>query len=217
MNAHEPSMGESIRLHRETSIAGQAGCATLLGSILALMGIAAAIVMWNDSQGTGKNGWVLYVVGFGFGFVGLLVAGLGIKMFLMTRIPETIVEVETVPVHAGQSFQLTVRQPGPIRLKSLRVNLVCEQITSRRTERAGGPRTNKDRRIIHQANVLDLGESAAGPGEQIVGHATVSVPADVRYADIEGQKAIVWRLEVWGRVRGWADFGHPYIIEVSDD
>jgi hypothetical protein len=23
-----------------------------------------------------------------------------------------------------------------------------------------------------------------------------------------------WRLEVWGRVRGWAGFGHPYVIQV---
>jgi hypothetical protein len=210
-------MGELIRLQRERSVAGQSGCATVIGSILAFIGIVMLVVMWNNVPPEGKNQWVLYAVAFGFAVVGLLVAVLGIKMFLMTRIPETIVEVETMPVHAGQSFQLTIRQPGPIRLKSLRVNLVCEQITSRRTERAGGPKTNKDRRIIHQANVLDLGESAAGPGEQIVGHATVNVPADVRYADIEGQKEIVWRLEVWGRVRGWADFGHPYVIEVADD
>jgi hypothetical protein len=40
------------------------------------------------------------------------------------------------------------------------------------------------------------------------------VPPDVKRADIEGDKEIVWRIEVWGRVRGWADFGHPYVIQV---
>ena len=210
-------MGEPIRLQREMSVAGQAGCATIIGSFLALIGIVILVVLWSGVAPPGKNGWVLYVVGFGFASVGLLVAVLGLKMFLMTRIPETIVEVDTMPVHAGQSFQLTVRQPGPIRLKSLRVNLVCEQITSRRTERSSGPRTDRDRRIIHQTNVLDLGESAAGPGEQIVGRITVDVPVDVHYVDLEGEMKIVWRLEVWGRVRGWADFGHPYVIEVLDN
>ena len=194
------------------SVAGQAGCATVIGLILALVGIAVVVVLWNQEPRAGKGEWVIYTVGIGFGSVGLLVFVLGIKMFLMTRIPETIVEVDTMPVHAGQSFQLTVRQPGPIRLKSLRVNLVCEQTTLR----PGKRKTDRDQRIIHQTNVLDLGESAVGIGEQIVGRATVDVPAEVQYVDIEGEKKIVWRLEVWGRVRGWADFGHPYVIEVLD-
>lgn len=207
-------MDKRIRLQRETSVAGQSGRATVIGSVLALIGIVIVIVKKNDQAPAGQNEWVLDAVGYGFAFVGLLIAILGIKMFLMTRIPETIVEVDTMPVHAGQSFQVSVRQPGPIRLKSLRVNVVCEQITSRRTGRASGRKIDRDRRIIHQSNVLNLGESVAGSGEQIVGSATVTVPADVQYVDVDGDRRIVWRLEVWGRVRGWADFGHPYVIEV---
>jgi len=139
---------------------------------------------------------------------------LGIKMVLMTRIPETVAEVDNMPVHLGESFQLTIRQPGPIRLKSLRVNLVCEQTTTREVQRAGETKTDTDRRIIHQTNVLDLKETGAGHGEQVIAHATVNVPAGVRLADIEGRKEITWRLEVWGRVRGWVGFGHPYVIQV---
>lgn len=210
-------MDTHIRLQRETSVAGQSGRAVIVGSVLSLVGIVIVILKENDHAPAGPNEWVLYAVGYGFAFVGLLIAILGIKMFLMTRIPETIVEVDTMPVHAGQSLQVSVRQPGPIRLKSLRVNLVCEQITSRRTERASGPKTDRDRRIIHQSNVLNLGESVAGSGEQIVGSATVTVPADVQYVDIEGDRRIVWRLEVWGRVRGWADFEHPFVIQVLNN
>jgi hypothetical protein len=210
-------MDRPIRLQRETSVAGQSGRATVIGSLLALTGIVIVIAKDNDPAPAGHSEWVLYAVGFGFACVGLLIAILGIKMFLMTRIPETIVEVDAMPVHAGQSFQMSVRQPGPIRLKSLRVNLVCEQITSRRTGRASGPKIDRDRRIIHQSNVLNLGESVAGAGEQIVGNAIVNVPADVRDDDVEADKKIVWRLEVWGRVRGWADFGHPFVIEVLNN
>ncbi len=60
--------------------------------------------------------------------------------------------------------------------------------------------------------MLDRGEAAAGPGEHVVGQATVTIPADVQLADIEGRKEVTWRLEVWGRVRGWTGFGHPYVI-----
>jgi hypothetical protein len=34
-------------------------------------------------------------------------------------------------------------------------------------------------------------------------------------ADVEGETRVVWRLEVWGRVRGWVDFGHPFAIEAT--
>ena len=207
-------MSQPIRLEREMSVAGQAGCATVIGLVLAVIGIVMLMVMQSDEFSTGQNQWVLYAVGGGFALVGLLMVVLGLKSFLMTRIPETIVEVDKMPVHMGEPFQLTVRQPGPIRLKSLRANLVCEQITTRRMPRARHGKTDRDRRIIHQANVLDLRDATIGHGEQIVRHATVNVPGDVKLADIEGRKEIVLRIEVWGRVRGWADFGHPYFIEV---
>ncbi|HEX7778090.1 MAG TPA: hypothetical protein VF424_02565 [Vicinamibacterales bacterium] len=207
-------MGEPIRLEREMSVSGQAGCATIIGIALLVTGIAVVAAMQSDT-GAGQDNWVIYVVGVSFGAIGLLVAVLGLKMFLMARIPVTIVEVDRMPVRPGESFQMTVRQPGPIRLKSLRVNLVCEQTTTRPS--AGLSKTSRDRRIIHQSNVLDLQEAAAGPGEEVVRHAGVSVPPDVRLADIAGRKEIVWRLEVWGRVRGWADFGHPFVIQVVDN
>jgi hypothetical protein len=207
-------MGEPIRLERELSVSGQAGCATIIGIALLLVGIAIVAAMQRGEPGAGQNNWVIYVVGVSFSVIGLLVSVLGLKMFLMARVPVTIVEVDRMPVRPGETFQMTVRQPGPIRLKSLRVNLVCEQITTRPS--AGLSKTSRDRRIIHQSNVLDLQEAAAGPGEEVVRHAGVSVPPDVRLADVAGRKEVVWRLEVWGRVRGWADFGHPFVIQVAD-
>lgn len=209
-------MGEPIRLERETSLAGQAGCATVIGIVLAVIGIVVVTLMRGQEARAGENEWVVYAVGGGFGLVGLLLVVLGIKMLLMTRIAETIVEVDRMPVHAGESFQVTVRQPGPVRMKSLRVNLVCMQTTTREVRRAGKTTTDRDQRLIQQTNVLDLRDKTAGHGEQVVGHATVNVPADIRLADIAGHKEIVWRVEVWGKVRGWADFGHPYVIQVLE-
>jgi hypothetical protein len=210
-------MGQPIRLERETSVGGQAGCATLIGIVLTIIGTVIVTLMRSDEPRAGDNEWVVYAVGGGFALVGLLMVLLGIKMFLMTRIPETIVEVDKMPVRFGESFQLTVRQPGPIRLQSLRANLVCEQITTRRVLRGGESKTDTDRRTIHQANVLDVRDATVGHGEDVIRYATVKVPADVTLADIAGEKEIVWRIEVWGRVRGWADFGHPYVVQVLDN
>ena len=180
-----------------------------------MLGGVITLALRSDALRPPRNAWLFDVVGGGFLLVGLVMLILGIKMALSTRLPETIVEVDRRSVRAGQPFHITVRQPGPIRLKSLRVNLVAEQLTRRDVWRNGEGRTHTDRRLIHQNNVLDVRNVTILPGEEVARHAEATVPADVTLADIEGEKRIVWRLEVWGRVRGWVDFGHPFVIEVS--
>jgi hypothetical protein len=207
-------MSGPIRLEREMPLAGQAGCATSIGVVLSVIGVVVIVVMTSGEPSAGQQRWPLYVPGGILISIGALLVLLGIKMFLMTRLPETVVEVDKKPVHFGETFQLTVRQPGPIRLQSLRANLVCEQITAREVRRAGETRTDRDRRLVHQTNVLDLRDATLGYGEELVRHVTVSVPSAVPLADIEGKKHAVWRIEVWGKVRGWSDFGHFFVIEV---
>jgi hypothetical protein len=206
-------MSAPIRLERERPAARQAGGALAIGIVLTLLG-GGGLALLTVAPVTGRNGWVIYVVIGGFLLVGVLMLILGIKMVLSTRLPETIVEAERMPVRAGKSFQLIVRQPGPIRLVSLRVNLVGEQITKRDVWRNGRRRTETDRRLIHQTNVLDLRDISIARGEEHARQAEAMVPANVTLADIEGRATVVWRLEVWGRVRGWVDFGHPFVISV---
>lgn len=173
--------------------------------------------MRSDAPRPGTNEWLVYVVGGGLALVGFVVVVLGIKMLLATRTPETIVEVDKMPVLAGAPFHVTTRQPGPVRLKSLRLNLVGEQVTTRNVWREGKRRIDTDRRLIYQTNLLDLKDISILYGEEVIRQAEATVPADVKLADIEGEKSVVWRLEVWGRVRGWIDFGHPFVIDVSSE
>jgi hypothetical protein len=102
-----------------------------------------------------------------------------------------------------------------MRLESLRVNLVAEQLTTRRVWRNGKRRTDTDRRLIHQHNVLDIRAVTIARAGEATRQTVVTVPANVSLADIEGDKKVVWRLEVWGRVRGWVDFGHPFVADVN--
>ena len=208
-------MTAPIRLDREAPAARQAGRATSIGVFLTLVGsVMIMLAMRSNAPRADANEWLVYVIAGGFSAVGVVVTILGIRMFLATRLPETIVEVDTTPVRAGNAFQVTVRQPGPIRLKSLRLNLVAEQLTTRDVWRNGRRRRETDRRLIHQDNVLDLGEISILAGEEIARGGEAKVPAEVNLAEVEGVKRVVWRLEVWGRVRGWMDLGHPFVIEV---
>jgi hypothetical protein len=208
-------MSAPIRLERETPAARQAGCALVIGVFLAVLGGIVTMAMRSGEPSAGSNEWVVYAVGGGFLLVGLVLVIAGIKMALATRVPETIVEVDRKRIHAGDPFRVTVRQTGPIRLRSLRLNLVGEQLTRRDVWSGGKRRTDTDRRLIHQHNVVDVRELTILPGEELVRQGQATVPAEVTLADIEGDKRVVWRLEVWGRVRGWVDFAHSFVIEVS--
>jgi hypothetical protein len=208
-------MSARIRLERQTPAGGQAGCATTIGLFLTVLGAIIMFLMRSDEPRTGDNEWLVYFVGGGFSLIGVIVAVLGIKMFLATRVPETIVEVDRMPIRAGEPFHIHVRQPGPVRLQSLRLNLIGEQLTTRDVWRDGKRRTDIDRRVIHQDNILDVGNITILSGEEVAREGKATVPTEVTLAEIEGVKEVVWRLEVWGRVRGWVDFGHPFVFDVT--
>lgn len=207
-------MSAAIRLEREAPAARQAGCATTIGAFLTVLGGVMMLMLRSTTPPAGPNEWLVYVVSGGFSVVGLVMVILGFKMLLATRLPTTIVEVDRMPVRAGEPFSGSRTPARTVRLESLRLNLVGEQLTKREVWRNGKRRTDTDRRLIHQHNVLDLRDITILPGEKVARQGEAAVPAEVSLADIEGGKQVVWRLEVWGRVRGWVDLGHPFVIEV---
>ena len=208
-------MRAPVRLAREIPAVRHAGGAVLIGVVLTVLGGVGLMLERSLAARTGQSEWLAQVVGTGFLLVGLLMLFFAIKMVLITRLPETIVEVDRMPVRAGTPFQVTVRQPGPIRLESLRVNVVGEQITKRRVWRNGRTRTNTDRHLIHQDNIIDVRSLAIARGEEVIRQGDATVPAEITLVDLEGNTTVVWRLEVWGRVLGWVNFGHPFVITVS--
>ena len=206
------SRRDAVRLQRETSAARQAAGATLIGAVLTVLGGGIlTIAARTDAEGE----LLASIVGTGFAFIGVVMLALGVKSALILRLPETIVEVDRDNVRAGTPFQISVRQPGPARLQSLRVNVVAEQITKYDVWRRGRKRIETDRHLIHQHNILDVSDLTIGRGEEFARQIEATVPREVTLVDIDGRTAVVWRLEVWGRVRGWVDFGHPFPVTVS--
>lgn len=208
-------MNAPIRLSREITAGRQAAAATAIGAVLTLLGGGILLVARVVAPSAPQDAWLPQIVGAGFALVGVVVLLLGLKMSLSTRLPQTIVEVDKQPVRAGQSLRVSVRQPGPISLRSLRVNLIAEQITRYEVRRQGKKRIEIDRHLIYRHNVVDLGTLVIAGGEESAASGEVSVPLAVPLVDVEGDKTVVWRLEVWGRVRGWVDFGHPFVVQVA--
>jgi hypothetical protein len=56
-----------------------------------------------------------------------------------------------------------------------------------------------------------------GGGFLLVGIVVAILGLKMFLATASARDDCVWRLEVWGRVRGWVDFCHPFLIEVSGE
>ena len=140
--------------------------------------------------------------------LGLLVLYSGIHALFASRTPPTTLKLDAAPLRAGQATGLVIRQTGPVVFESLRANLVCE-----RSERKTG---QKSRTVTFpcQENFFDSGPSeVARMGVQEF-RATVAVPADAEPSLDQVGLRIVWRIEVWGKVKGNADFMRPFGVEV---
>ena len=203
------------RLVRETPWKSAVGCSFLIALVLLAVASFVGGMQWTHPSRFDDNDWVVYVFAGAFGFVGLLMLYAAIHQTLAMRTKETIVELEARPLHRGASREARVAQYGPVRLKSLRMNLVCFEILTKVILRKDGPHTERFTKQIADLNVLDRRDILLADGERWDAEVSIAVPADVEPTGTKGNREIQWKLEVWGVVRGNADFMHPFVVDVD--
>ncbi len=192
-------------LEREASRGAQIGC-TLVVAVL-VGGIGAAILVFASRSG--DRSFVVLSVGGIFSLVGLLALYSGIHQLFALRTPQTIVETDSGVFKRGGRVRLYFRQPGPGSFESLRANLVGEESWW------SGPSKRRRKNVV-QLGVFNLFDSgpfevdATTPFERTV---EVEVP-DVPHASSPAHHES-WQLEVWGKVRGRADFQHVFPVRLE--
>jgi hypothetical protein len=141
--------------------------------------------------------------------LGLLMLYNGIHSLFASRTPPTTLQLDSSPLRRGQATGLVIRQEGPVLLKSLRANLVCERIVRE---------PGKSRTITYpcQANFFDSGPCEVPRMGTEEFRATVPVPPDAEPSLISAGLIVSWRIEVWGKVRSNADFMRPFDVEVTE-
>ncbi len=140
--------------------------------------------------------------------LGLLMLWVGVHALLASATPSTTVVLDPEVLAPGGSGRVVIRQGGPVRLESLRANLVCERI-----ERPAG----RSRTVTYpcQKNFFDSGACEVSSLEVREFSSALTVPADAE-ASVESAGLVVcWRIEVWGKVRGRADFLRPFSVTVE--
>ncbi|HVE73044.1 MAG TPA: hypothetical protein VNI54_16880 [Thermoanaerobaculia bacterium] len=182
------------RLHRQRSRGGQLGWTF---AIVALLGTLSYFLLRYAED------WLMSVVGTGFGGIAALLLLAGFHQTMALRTPETVVEIDREAITPGQPVTLRVMQPGNASFESLRVNLVGEeQIRQRKTW---------NRSVFETLHFFDSGRFDGALDRTIV----VDVPRHLEPTSSELRRRVRWTLEVWGRVRGRANFQHVYDVFVQ--
>jgi hypothetical protein len=196
----------SVRLQAESK-PGEQSCGALFVAVaLLFVGGIAGYAAWSDFQ---DGEWhflpLLFVVVFGG--LGLLFLWIAAASALASHVPETIVEVERSTIAPGDSAAMLVLQPGPVRLRSLRVRLTCREETP---EEHGSPRVT----TLYDETVAEVGRTSVGPTTPLEHSARLLIPADAR-PSAAGPPTVRWRLEVWGVPLVWPRFMLTFPIMVS--
>ena len=203
------------RLQRDAPAGTIAGCALALGIVLLAIG-AFPVYMTLTHDEPGQRGF-FYVFGGGFGLVGLLLVYSGIHQFFAMKTPETIVEMNAPALERGATVEFFFRQPGPASLESMRANLVGEERWATYVSSSRGRKTNWHTKHLGTFNFLDHGEAEIGSMPLDV-LASLEVPRDIEPTREEAgddRRSFGWKVEVWGKVRGRADFRHAFEVTVE--
>jgi hypothetical protein len=182
------------RLSRKTSRLGQIGC---MLAIAVLLGTLSFFMLLEG------DGWLMYVVGGGFGLVAALLLLAAVQQTLALRTPETTLEMDGEALVPGRPMTFRVQQSGDAAFESLRVNLVCEEQLRR-------GRKNWSAQMVENLNLLDSGPFE-GAFERTF---TFDVPSHLEPTGSELRRRVRWQLEVWGKIRGRADVQHVYEVHV---
>jgi hypothetical protein len=140
-----------------------------------------------------------------------LLAGLllyaAIHALLASGTPRTTI-VLGEPLPRGVPTSVRIRQAGPVSFQSFRANLICERI-----ERAPGAR-NRSITYPYQIIFFDTGPLTVPRLHVEEIHAELTVPSEGDPSCETPRLKIRWRIEIWGKVKGAADFMRPFLIEV---
>ena len=194
----------SYALSRQSSRGAQVGCTLILAAIL---GGAGGTILYLARRHD-EPSLVVNVVGGGFALFGLLLLYSAVHQMFAMRTPQTLVEMDTDVLRRGARVQIHFHQAGPASFESLRANLVGEE--------SWWTGSGKHRRHHHvhlgTFNLVDCGpfEVVDLPFERTV---TVEIP-QLPYPS-NREHGVTWQLEVWGKVRGRADFQHVFPVEVA--
>lgn len=210
----------AVLSHRLEGKGQGAGLGCSLVAAIVLLGLGSAILFYG-STGADKR-WLAWLVGGGMCFVGTLFIWSWITQLFAAGTTPTVVEVSELPVRTGVPFKLALIQPGPATLHSVKVRVICREITSRVvTKDMGKGRASRRERmesekIRHDAVLAEASELRVVAGDAWQQIYDVSLPAGLPASGLMKTPQIRWTVELRGKLHGLGRFYRVHQLDVAE-
>lgn len=187
-----------------------------------LIGPALLALLWNSVW------FVLLAVvvsGFWYGRPRYILAGLlvpfacigfwSFRYFLAqlrqnVGVGATIVEISDHPLVPGEEYRLFVSQTGRLKLRRLRVQLVCEEETFYRQ----GTDVRVEREAAFTEVLFKARDVLVDPKQPWEQQLTLELPENVMHSFVGSHNAIRWKIDVVGESRPWPSFCRSFPVVV---
>ncbi len=143
------------------------------------------------------------------------VAVWSLKSFLrqvrgIAGVGSTVVEISDHPLEPGGTYRLFVMQMGRMRLRSLRVELVCEEESFFRQ----GTDVRSDQHVALSKELLAESPVRVDPQAHWEQQLEFELPANVMHSFSATNNSVRWRLVVSGEARPWPSFCRSFPLVV---
>jgi hypothetical protein len=164
-----------------------------------------------QAAGAGRRLWfqTIFFVPFALAAVWLVVEVLR-HLYLTLAHRQARVEVSAQPLHPGEEFEVFVSQPGPLRLRCLRVCLVCQEEASYGED----SELPTEKRRAEQIEVLREEAFAIGRGFPYEERRAARVPPRAMHSFEAKHNKVRWLVAVAGDVAGGPSFEQLFPVVV---
>jgi hypothetical protein len=131
-------------------------------------------------------------------------------MMIHTGIGPTHVEVSEHPLQPGQRYRVYLSQAGRLSMKTLTLNLVCEEVA---TYRQGTDLRTETQRVFDR-QIFRETDFRIEPGLPFEQQCVVEIPVAAMHSFQSDHNAINWRLAIRGEAEQWPPYERVYPIIV---
>jgi hypothetical protein len=125
-------------------------------------------------------------------------------------IGSTTVEIEDLPLIAGQKYKLLLVQYGRLVIKKLSIRLVCEEESTYHF----GTDIRTERQVVRQQQILDQGRTRIDWGRPLEVECEIQVPSDAMHSFQSLHNAIHWKIIVEGEANRWPSYCRSFPVVV---
>jgi len=122
----------------------------------------------------------------------------------------TNVEISDHPLQPGRSYSLYLSQAGHLTMKTLAVNLVCEEAATYRQ----GTDVRTEQKHVFDRQVYRQTDFRISPGEPFEREVRLEIPPEAMHSFQSEHNAINWKLVVHGEADAWPPFERSFPIIV---